>query len=188
MSYAYTTEIAEAAMAVPEFVERFVNVEKFLGYCRNCPNYEVRWACPPYDFDPVEVWKKYREVKILGVKIIFDDSLAGKKVEKDEFQKIYREVLRAESDKLYAALKAEEDATPGSFLLYPGSCHLCGDKECDRRKHPCRHRQDLRYSIEALGGDVTAVTTDMLGFALEWVGDEGVMPRYLSQVGGLLVF
>lgn len=186
MSYSYTTETAEAVMAASDFAERFVDVEKFLGYCKNCPNYGVRWACPPYDFAPAEVWKKYREVKILGVKIIFDDTLAGKKVGEEEFRKIYREVLRIESDKLYDKLKDEENAAPGSFLLYPGSCHLCGDEICDRRKHKCRHRKDLRYSIEALGGDVTAVTTQMLGFELEWVGDEGILPRYLSQIGGLL--
>lgn len=30
----YTTEIKESHIAVADFLERFVDVEKFLGYCK----------------------------------------------------------------------------------------------------------------------------------------------------------
>ena len=181
----YTTEICEATLDMASFKKRFVNVEKFLGYCRECPNYNVRHACPGYDFDPNDLWDRYENVRVVGVKIGFPAELVGTTVSKEEYLGVYMDTLRKESRKLYDSLKAEETAAEGRFLLYPGSCDLCGDKPCDRREHECRQPKLRRYSIEALGGDVAAVTKELLGFELLWV-EEGVVPAYLCQVGGIM--
>ena len=50
----YRTEIIEKTIPTEEFVARFVDVEKFLGYCRECSGYNVSCSCPPYDFDPTD--------------------------------------------------------------------------------------------------------------------------------------
>lgn len=181
----YTTEIKENTIAVSEFLERFVDVEKFLGYCKECKNYDVHCACPPYDFDPVELWKKYTELKVVGLKITFDADFAGTELDHDAWTALYKEIIRKESFGLYKRLLAEEEAGEGLFLLNPGSCSVCGDDHCDRRKAPCAHPEKRRYSIESLGGDVPAVSKEVLGLELKWI-EAGLVPEYLVLVGGML--
>ena len=43
----------------------------------------------------------------------------------------------------------------------------------------------MRYSIEALGGNVGKTVHDLLGIELEWI-EEGKVPSYFVLVGGLL--
>ena len=44
----------------------------------------------------------------------------------------------------------------------------------------------MRYSIEALGGNVGLTVTRYLGQKLEWI-EEGRLPRYFMLVAGLLI-
>lgn len=181
----YQTETYTAEMKVAEFVKRYVDVEKFLAFCRECPNYNVCNSCPPYDFEPLDVWNKYETVKIVGVKIIIPSELAGKTMQKEDFLDFYEEVMSEVRNDLYRDLKAEEEAAPDRYLLHPGRCSLCGKGDCDRNRCACKHPELRRYSIEALGGDVCAVTGEMLGLELCWV-ENGIMPEYLCQIGGVL--
>ena len=181
----YTTEIKEARVDVADFLKDYVDVEKFLGFCKQCENYNVRWACPPYDFAPLAFWQGFRQLKIVGVKILFDPGTAGKQVDHDDCVALFQEVLQKEAKQLYKELRKEEKAVPGATLLYAGCCHLCGDKVCDRNQGPCRHPQNRRYSLESLGGDVAGIAKDFLGFDLLWI-ENGKMPAYLCLVGGIL--
>ena len=49
----------EARIGIDEYIEKYVDVPKFLAACKQCPYYGVTWACPPFDFDPIEYLKKY---------------------------------------------------------------------------------------------------------------------------------
>ena len=149
----YTTEIKEAPIAVADFLDRFVDVEKFLGYCKECKNYDVHCACPPYDFDPVELWKKYTDLKVVGLKITFDPDFAGTELGHEEWVALNKEIIRKESRILSQRLREDEEAHEGYYLLSPGCCSICGDEKCDRKKAPCAHPEQRRYSIESLGGD-----------------------------------
>ncbi len=181
----YTTETREARISVDDFVRDFVDVEKFLGFCKQCENYNVRWSCPPYDFDPIAFWQEYRTLNITGVKISFDEETAGKKVNHEDCVALYTEVLKKESLKLYRILKKQEKATKDSCLLNPGCCHLCGDTICDRNKGACRKPAGRRYSFESLGCDVGKIAKELLGFDLLWI-ENGKLPPYLCQIGGVL--
>ena len=181
----YTTEIKENTISVADFLDRFVDVEKFLGYCRECKNYDVHCACPPYDFDPVELWKKYETMNVVGCKITFDADFAGTALDHEEWLALNNEIIRRENRALALYLKEEEKKEEGRYLLNPGCCSICGDERCDRRKAPCAHPESRRYSIESLGGDVPAVAKEVLGWELKWI-DEGKVPEYLVLVGGML--
>jgi len=56
---------------VKDFLERYVNVEKTLSACLQCPNYGKRWSCPPYDFDPLTLWRKYQTMYLQCVQVHF---------------------------------------------------------------------------------------------------------------------
>jgi predicted metal-binding protein len=84
------------------------------------------------------------------------------------------------ADELYIM----ESHSPGSLSLSAGSCQLC--EGCTRPcGAPCRHRDQLRYSIESLGGNVGKTITDLCGIELEWI-EEGKLPKHMVLVGGLL--
>ena len=186
MTFAYSIEMKESEiLSVEDFLKKYVDVEKFLGYCRECPNYNTGWGCPPYDFDPLDYWKEYRALKVIGKKLIFDEKDVGSVLDKEEWLAFYKEAMSKERDALHRLLKKEEKQNEGSVLLHTGGgCPVCKGG-CNREEGSCRHPENLRYSIESLGGNVAAVTTDILGFELCWI-EEGKLPAYLCLVGGML--
>ena len=65
------------ALPMSEMLETYVDVGKFLGYCAACPRCGQTWSCPPYDFDPEEVWLRYAAVTLYAVQV-FPESGAAK--------------------------------------------------------------------------------------------------------------
>ena len=55
---------------IPTYVDKYVNVEEFLEKCKECPNYNQVWTCPPFDFSPEDYWKKYSTMELVAKKII----------------------------------------------------------------------------------------------------------------------
>ncbi len=160
-----------------EFVERFVHVEKFLPFCQQCSSYNTRWTCPPFDFDPMKVWHSYTGLR-LYTRILqaeepgqpLDEALAALKREK----RLYRQKLQQ-----------WERETPESQMLLAGTCDQC--EVCRRAQgQPCGKPELLRYSIEALGGDVEGCLQHYFHLPILW-GRDGKAPDYLALVGGLLI-
>ena len=56
-------------LPMSEMLEKYVDVEKFLGYCAACPRCGQTWSCPPYDFDPAAVWPQYAAVTLYAVQV-----------------------------------------------------------------------------------------------------------------------
>lgn len=176
MAFQYHIRELTAEVSVSEFSERFIHIEKFLTACRQCPNYRTRWTCPPFEFDPMTVWNSYTGLRLYA-RILqadapeqtLDDAMAALKREK----RLYRE-------KLYQW----EQATPGSQMLLAGTCDQCA--VCERSLgRPCRAPEHLRYSIEALGGDVEGCLQYYFHMPVLW-GRDGKAPAHLVLVGGLL--
>ncbi len=158
----------------------YVRVEKIPANCGNCPNYGRCWSCPPYERDPEEIWRSYRKIEILAEKIVPNadapdvSTLEG-----------CRELLWPFRDAIDAELARRERAVPGSLRLNAGKCHLC--ETCTRPGgEPCRHPEEMRYSIESLGGIVSGIAADVLHTPLRWAKD-GALPEYFLLVGALLV-
>lgn len=170
-------ETYEKEIKVADYIEGYVCVEEFLEMCKACENFERKWSCPSYDFDPVEdYWKKFETLKIVGKKMVFEED------EKENWQTRVGEV----QDDLTAELFAREQELPGSQSLSAGSCRICGLDNCARKNgETCRFPDKLRYSIESLGGNVGLTCTKLLGVRLQWV-EEGKVPDYFVLIGGLL--
>ena len=144
MAFAYHIRELTAEATVPEFVAQFVHVEKFLPACRQCPRYNTRWTCPPFDFDPMDVWGGYTGLRLYAR--ILDADGAGQPMD-DATEALLRE------KRLYREkLRQWEQAAPGSQMLLAGTCDQC--ETCEKvQGHPCGRPELLRYSIEALGGE-----------------------------------
>ena len=54
---------------VEDFVASCVDVPKFLGFCCECHNYGNNWMCPPFDFDPLDIWRSYEKIKLFGLRM-----------------------------------------------------------------------------------------------------------------------
>lgn len=174
--FTYTVERAEAVTTVDEYLSQCVDIPRFLECCKQCPNYGTRWSCPPFDFDVPAFWRQYRTLRLYARFLAPGDNRDGQAM---------IDALGREKTRFLAELLALEQAEPGSRVLACGSCNACTD--CTRSQGmPCRNPQQLRPSIESLGGDVTKTAEHYFGRPLLWV-QNGVAPDYLTLVGGLLV-
>lgn len=170
-------EAYEKIIDVPSYIEGYVNAEEFLECCKACENYDRKWSCPSFDFDPVtDYWKGYRSLKVVGKKMILGEE------EKENWENLLDEV----KDDLTQELFMEEEKYPGSVSLSAGSCRICGANNCSKAQNePCRFPDKMRYSIEALGGNVGLTASKLLGIELQWIEEEKV-PDYFVLIGGLL--
>ena len=167
------------ALPMSEMLEKYVDVEKFLGYCAACPRCGQTWSCPPYDFDPAAVWPQYAAVTLYAVQVFpeSEEAKAAAFADPEMFLRPYRRAFDA-------LLEERERETRGSLRLDAGRCLVC--ERCARRdKEPCRFPEKLRYSLESLGANVGALAADKLGAPLQW-GTKDAPPEYFVLVGAVL--
>lgn len=180
----YTTKRYEAKVAVDHYIREYIDVEGFLEACRQCPNYGQVWSCPPYDFDVLAYWKQFSVLELTAIKIIFDEEYAGKVMSEEEIRRITETCIGRVKAQLTRELYEREAVIRGSVSLSAGSCSLC--KGCTRpSEKPCRNSEQMRFSIESLGGNVGLTTEKLMEIELEWV-EEGRLPSYFVLVCGLL--
>ena len=161
---------------IPTYVDKYVNVEEFLEKCKECPNYNQVWTCPPFDFSPEDYWKKYSTMELVAKKIILSP---------DERNGDWIAVLAKVKKELTAELFEMEKEFKGSISLSAGHCEQC-EEVCNRKyNQPCCNKERMRYSIEALGGNVGLTIQNLMGLSLEWV-TENEVPSYFILVGGIL--
>ena len=67
----YTCTTLERTVPLNEFIRDLVDVPRFLGCCQDCPHYGQVWSCPPYDFDPMALWRRYDAIHLYARKLIF---------------------------------------------------------------------------------------------------------------------
>lgn len=173
----YDMERLTADVPMADFVASCVDVPRFLGYCRQCGNYNKRWACPDFDFDPLEIWQRYSSIRIVGAVLRPKDGVDLKQAV-DGMAPVKAAMLDE--------LMAQERATPGALVLSAGSCYLCPAGCAKEQGLPCRLPDKMRYSMEAIGGDVNKAAEIYLHKPMQWIKN-GEMPEYLMLVLGLLL-
>ncbi len=180
------THFLECRVPVEEYMKECIDVPRFLSYCRQCSNYGKTWSCPEFSFDPLDYWKQYKSLRIIGMKIIVPDDLRAKTFDREGKAEIIEALLAEYKQKFDDYLYEEEKKTEGGMALGGGSCLRCGTQPCSRREgKPCRQPDKMRYSIEALGGDVGKTVGKYLGQELKWIED-GKLPEHFILVGGVL--
>ncbi len=126
----------EAEISVEEYVSKYVRPEEFLQYCRECPNYGHKWSCPEYDFDTREYFRRYRNLKVFGLKILYDEDLCRKELTREEMRKILSESMMVERKKLDSMLREGRMPGPPDDARCPG---------VPRRRHHLNDKGSSRY-------------------------------------------
>lgn len=182
-------------MGVSDYLEGYVAIEEFLEYCKACPNYGAIWSCPPFDFDAEGCWRRFSCLLVIARKIHLPGGIS-----QAEGFRILEEVKADMSRELFEM----EAANPGSVSLSAGSCSICRNAfgcetesetetgtgnaaphGCTRSNgQPCRYPDTMRYSIEALGGNVGLTVQKLLGIQLEWM-EEGKVENAKTVVSDL---
>lgn len=185
MSIRYQASIITGSCPMPDFIERYVNVKFFQGFCTACRYYGKNWSCTPHDFDVLKFLRSYRAIKLIGVKIKIDRRTTRGLLCKDfQVPPELNTVIDNEKARLTEMLIREERGNPGSRYLFAGQCEIC--PTCARAEgSPCRFPDRMRYSLESVGADVTKIANEILGLDILWMKDNKI-PEYLTLVCGLL--
>lgn len=177
----FEIEQLTADMNLEEFKEKYVNFDKNLELCKDCDSYAKNWSCPPFNFNPDEIWDSFERIKIIAFKFNFSEELIEKEFNEEELE-IFLKRLQRTKVKLMNVIYNMEDAN--SLGLGIGECALC--VKCTREfGMPCKMPFKLRYSIEALGGNVDQMIKDVFDVDILYAKD-GKLPDYMIFVGGLL--
>ena len=170
-----------ADVDVEEFIENYVDIERFMGLCEECENYGKNWNCPPFDFDVMEVWNSFNKLKIIAFKLDFSDEELNMEYSDKELEFILKRLERMKVKLMNEIYALENENSYGLFL---GNCNLC--MKCTREfGMPCKMPFKMRYSIESLGGNVDQLIEDIFGFKILYAKDNR-LPEYLIFVGGVL--
>lgn len=170
-----------ADVDVEEFIEKYVDIERFMGLCKDCENYGKNWNCPPFDFDVMDIWNSFNKLKIIAFKLDFSDEELNMEYSDKELEFILKRLERMKVRLMNDIYALEDENSLGLFL---GNCNLC--MKCTREfGMPCKMPFKMRYSIESLGGNVDQLIEDVFGFKILYAKDNR-LPEYLIFVGGVL--
>ena len=169
-----------ADVSVEEFVENYVDVEKFQDLCKDCEDYGKKWNCPPFDFDVMDVWNSYDKLKIIAFKLEFDDEELSTVYSDKELDFVLKRLERMKVKLMNEIYALEDENSLGLFL---GRCNLC--MKCTREfAMPCKMPFKMRYSIESLGGNVDQCIEDIFGLKVLYA-QNNQLPEYMVFVGGV---
>lgn len=180
----YKTEEFTADISTEDYLKDFVDIDRFLEYCKDCPHYGLNWGCPPFDFDSLDYWTNYEDLHIIAIKIIFNKDVSNKTYTSDELNNIIHESIGNEKNKLVNTLVKMENEFEDSVYISLGRCTLC--KECSKKNNEkCINPDKLRHSMESLGANVEKTITELLNIEMNWI-EEYKLPNYLVICAGLL--
>ena len=179
----YSVEYRTNHVEMARFRERYQDREKFMAFCRECPRYDTRWSCPPLSFDVDSFLAPYARINLLCAKINLDDETSRAADTAEKIKTTGWDVVSTVKLDLEERMRKLEARVPGSVSLASGGCNLC--ETCTRPTGaPCRQPDKMRYSLDAFGFDLTAITKDMFRIEILWCKDS--LPQYFTLIHGLL--
>ncbi|MHA1669231.1 MAG: DUF2284 domain-containing protein [Promethearchaeota archaeon] len=166
-------EISKEDIIFDPQVQTLCNNPKF-----KCPNYKHSWACPPiapylekevsYYYKFFLLYYKYHLNNYVNEIKSKNPKMSEVKIRTNFYQKEFmRDHLENEITKFLKNYKAPYK---NYLILWDGYCRICSKegKLCTYDDEiPCRYPDQIRYSMEAVGIDVTK-TVSNLNLDIEW--------------------
>lgn len=172
----YRARDFSTTLPVADYIDRFRDAGRFIGYCRECPNFGKSWGCPPFDYDVERLLRRYRMALLVAT--IITPAEGGRPLSDAGA------LIRPERERLERRLLSMEKLYAGRSFAYVGTCLWCPPGTCTRAGgQPCRHPELVRPSLEACGFDIGKTASELFGIELKW-GAEGMLPEYLTLVCG----
>lgn len=180
-------EQLQKEILVADFVRDCVDVPLFAECCSACPRHGKTWSCPPFAFQPEEIWARYQTLRLQCRVIPVPETLREQLLSIEEINHISFSLLKDEKHSMLMEMLEQEKQHQESMALSAGNCNLCNPDTCSRMTNePCRNLSMMRYSIEALGGNVGKALELYFGKQILWATD-GFLPEYYILLGGLLI-
>ncbi|RLP12912.1 DUF2284 domain-containing protein [Propionibacterium australiense] len=178
----YAVHDEQRTIDTAQCIERFVDVPRFLEYCRGCPAHGRTWACPEFDFDPLGIWTSRQWFHVITRTITFGAEQRGRHVDPDDLRSQVIALFAREKRRLRHRLVVLRAGHPGAVPLLAGSCELC--ERCTRLDgRPCARPEHLMYSIESIGGDVVHLVRELFGIQMQWSDGTRLPEAYHLTVG-----
>lgn len=179
----YRARYRTSAIEMPRFRQSYQDRERFMAYCRECPRYDALWSCPPLSPDVDRFLDSYGWVHLLCVKIDLDDETIREADTAEKIKATSWDIVSTVKLDVEERLRRLETKVPGSLSLSSGGCNLC--ESCTRKSgNPCRQPDRMRYSLDAFGFDLTAITKDLFHIEILWCKDR--LPEYFTLIHALL--
>lgn len=179
--------------------------DEVLGYCAQCSNYMKNHSCPDFDFEVKDLLKDYSHVAVIMTRIdtaaikAQENNLKDKAFDSDVFTRYAESNDRVSDDwqtklsmYVFDAVKAQmtdkllevEKSVVLSLGLPPGACTRCS--KCLKNSGlSCLHKNDLRYSLEALGFLVSDIYRDIFSIDLKWT--QNALPDSFNTCSAVLL-
>ncbi len=179
----YNVEYQLDHIDMPRFRKKYQDRDKFMAFCRECPRYDSLWSCPSLSFDVDKFLEPYVWINLLCAKIHLDDETIRAADTADKIKAMGWDIVSVVKLDTDDRLRKLEAQVPESLSLSSGGCNLC--KNCTRKSgSPCRQPDKMRYSLDAFGFDLTAITKDVFHIDILWCKDS--LPKYFTLIHGLL--
>lgn len=179
----YEIETVEKTLPLTRLAPYHIKPD-YAKMCKECPNYNMVWSCPPYDFCQEELFNNFDQIIVVCKKIIFQPKAFVRYNTKElalEFLQSLQYEKKQELDK--KILEMERNYSNSKAFLC-GRC--CNCDQCARAFGlSCRNKIYQRPSMEALGFDIGRITKHIFGFPLLWFNNK--LPAYLTFIAALLV-
>ncbi len=165
-----------------QYIAQFVDVPHFLSLCRACPKHNQTWACPEFNFDPLDIWAHYEWLQLTCFALDFTSSQQLIHWEPSILRKEVMDLFAREKRTCLRAMMRSHHEHPGSTVLGAGACELC--RTCTRAAgRACRLPQLLVHSLESMGADVEASSRELFNRPIEWSDGTGLPSGYVIIMG-----
>lgn len=156
--------------------------QKIETYCKVCPNYGKNWSCPPHFFERESFLKEYPYIVLIIARLKYSADEILRIKGKQEVKDYTEQTLFPLRHTFYERLKILEQSRSDLRMFDIGNCGLC--ETCRREEgRACIRPDELRYSPESLGFDVSLLLEHYFDLKLEWAGE--TLPSHYISLGGL---
>lgn len=131
-------EIRRIKKKVPieTIIGKYLDIERFLLCCKDCPNYGKKYTCPPHAFNVRDFWLGFSELEIWAL------VLEGNQNYEEAESLLMDELLQLEAQ------------TPGSVCLSAGNA---GISEKDRMRYSI---ESLGGNVDTICRDLLGITLE----------------------------
>ena len=165
-------DVVRAVIVGKGDVMRYYDPERIQRYCRSCDKYGQFWSCPPFENSPFAELPEWQRAVLVTLKTRVDSGFT-----KDELIAQFQASRQRLGERMLGWEKGP------ALAVVAGHCFGC--TTCTRlRGVPCCLPSRMRYSLGALGFDVSGLVEGAAGQRMHWPASG--MPDYLLIVGALL--